>query len=298
MIDVNDPRLRLFSTFCDRELKDPHQLVGLARAIDSFEGTTRDPERFTQGFFIAESQNVAERALASGCIPFAFLCETRWWEPSSSLQAALKAVNPDLVSFPINHDDLQPLTGLQETRGPLTAFFRPELPSVDDLLHHARRLLILEDVTNGTNVGALFRSAAALGADGVLLTPRACDPLSRRVARVSMGSVFQIPWARIPAPENPGSNWLAVLQDQLDAAAMTTCALALTDQSISIEDPRLKETPKLALIVGTEGTGLQKETIQNAHWVAKIPMTSGIDSLNVATAGAIALWETRLRARA
>ena len=165
---------------------------------------------------------------------------------------------------------------------------RPALPSVEELLHNARRVAVLEAVTDSTNIGALFRSAAALGIDAVLVTPTCCDPLCRRAVRVSMGTVFLVPWTKIG--DTP-TDWPEIGMKKLNDLGFKTVAMALTDKSVSIDDPTLKGEQKLAIILGTEGDGLSKNTIAGCNYTVRIPMKHGVDSLNVAAAGAVAFWE-------
>ena len=182
-------------------------------------------------------------------------------------------------------DILTKLTGFQLTRGMLCAMLRPQRPPLEALLSSCRRVAVLENVMNPTNVGAIFRSAAALGMDGVLLTSGCTDPLYRRSARVSMGTVFQVPWAYVP------DNWQAVLKE----AGFVTAAMALREDTLSIDDPRLRAQPRLAVVLGTEGDGLADGTIAACDYTVKIPMFHGVDSLNVAAASAVAFWELRPR---
>lgn len=189
-------------------------------------------------------------------------------------------------------DEIEKLTGFELTRGVLCAMQRKPLPSLADLLAGARRVAVLEDITNHTNVGAVFRNAAALGFDAVIITPGCCDPLYRRAIRVSMGTVFQVPWTRF---EGTVDDWHESGVDQLKQLGFTTVALALHDESIYLDDTRLQEPEKLAVLLGTEGEGLSQKTINAADYVAKIPMRSGVDSLNVAAASAVAFWELRAR---
>ena len=299
----DNPYLAPFATMSDGQLRDPKQLVGLARACDG----AADPERLAEGLFVAESVNVIERALRAGYVPFAVLTDRRWLTGAASLIDELRRANPNLPVAVAESAEVCAITGYQETRGPLCAFNRRPEPALSDLLEGAHRVAVLEDITNYTNIGAIFRSAAALGIDAVLLTPRCHDPLFRRASRVSMGAVFQVPWARIGAggrdaadgedaqgeEGSDGGRWpeggLRALRD----AGFATAALALSDDSISIADPRLKRTDKLALILGTEGDGLAPATIAACDWTVRIPMHHGVDSLNVAAASAVAFWETR-----
>ena len=189
----SDPYLAPFSSMTDGQLRDPKQLVGLARAIDP-EGA---PERLASGLFVAESVNVIDRALNAGCVPFAVLTDRRWLAASEVLLEKVRAANPAAPVAVVSSEEMRSITGYEVTRGPLAAFHRPPEPDLAALLADAHRVAVLEDVTNYTNIGAIFRSAAALGIDAVLLTPACHDPLFRRASRVSMGTVFQVPWARI-----------------------------------------------------------------------------------------------------
>lgn len=269
----------------DGQLRDPKQLVGLARAIDP-EGA---PERLASGLFVAESVNVIDRALTAGCVPFAVLTDQRWLAASEALLEKVRAANPAAPIAVVSSEEMRSITGYEMTRGPLAAFHRPPEPDVRDLIAGAHRVAVLEDVTNYTNIGAIFRSAAALGIDGVLLTPACHDPLFRRASRVSMGTVFQVPWARIGSARDWAREGVTALRE----AGFATAALALADDALSIADPRLKAADKLALVLGTEGDGLAASTIAACDWTVRIPMHHGVDSLNVAAASAVAFWETR-----
>lgn len=280
-----DPYLAPFSSMTDGQLRDPKQLVGLARAIDP-EGA---PERFASGLFVAESVNVIDRALNAGCVPFAVLTDRRWLAASEALLEKVRAANPAAPVAVVSSEEMRSITGYEMTRGPLAAFHRPPEPDLAALLTGAHRVAVLEDVTNYTNIGAIFRSAAALGIDAVLLTPACHDPLFRRASRVSMGTVFQVPWARIGSARDWACEGVARLRE----AGFVTAALALADDALSIADTRLKAADKLALVLGTEGDGLAASTIAACNWTVRIPMHHGVDSLNVAAASAVAFWETR-----
>lgn len=234
-----------------------------------------------KGIFIAESPKVIRVALDAGHEPLAMLCEERHITGDA---ADIIARYPEIPVYTGSRELLAELTGYTLTRGVLCAMRRPKAPSVADIVKEASRVVIIDGVTDTTNIGAIFRSAAALGIDAVLLTRTACDPLNRRAVRVSMGSVFLVPWT-----------WIDDIQDEMHAEGFTTAAMALTDDSISIEDPVLKGTPKLAIIMGTEGDGLSREVITAADHVVRIPMAHGVDSLNVAAAAAVAFWELRAR---
>lgn len=274
-----------FASMTDGELRDPRQLVGLARACDPH----ADPDRLAAGLFIAESVNVIDRALSSGCVPFAVLTDARWERAASPLLARIAAAAPEAPIIVAPTEEVRAITGYHETRGPLACFHRPPEPTLPDLLACAHRVAVLEDITNYTNIGAIFRSAAALGVDAVLLTPACHDPLFRRASRVSMGTVFQVPWARIGSERS----WAAEGVTLLHEAGFATAALALEDGALSIVDERLKSADKLALVLGTEGDGLAPATIAACDYTVRIPMAHGVDSLNVAAASAVAFWETR-----
>lgn len=232
------------------------------------------------GIFIAESPKVIERALDAGCQPISFLVEDKQIET----QAKILLERCDTVPvYTASFDVLTRLTGFALTRGMLCAMHRPRRPTVEEVCAHARRIAVLEDVVNPTNVGAIFRSAAALNMDAVLLTPACSNPLYRRAIRVSMGTVFQIPWTYLDEQDRK--------KHLLHELGFKTVAMALRDDSIGIDDPRLKEEEKLAVILGTEGDGLAASTIENCDYTVRIPMTHGVDSLNVAAASAVAFWE-------
>lgn len=282
---AGDPHFAPFGSMTDGELRDPKQLVGLARACDP----AADPNRLAAGLFVAESVNVIDRALAAGFIPFAVLTDERWARAAEPLLRRIAEAAPAAPVLVAPSDAIRAITGYQETRGPLAAFHRKPEPPLCELLAGARRVAVLEDVTNYTNIGAIFRSAAALGVDAVLLTPACHDPLFRRASRVSMGTVFQVPWARIGTARTWAAEGIGLLRE----AGFVTAAMALSDESVSITDARLKKAPKLALVLGTEGDGLAEATIAACDLTARIPMHHGVDSLNVAAASAVAFWETR-----
>ncbi len=235
-----------------------------------------------KGMFIAESPKVIERALDAGCKPVSLLVER-----SHCNEEARHAIERcgDVPVYTAEMEILTKFTGFRLTRGMLCAMLRPQGPSVASILSACRRVAVLENVMNPTNVGAIFRSAAALGMDAVLLTSGCTDPLYRRSARVSMGTVFQVKWAYV------GDEW----QQTLRNAGFATAAMALTDDSLSIDDPLLRQQRKLAVVLGTEGDGLAKSTIASCDYTVKIPMYHGVDSLNVAAASAVAFWELRAR---
>ena len=231
-----------------------------------------------QGLFIAESPVVIERALDAGFTPVSFLLETRHVEGQAK---PLLARCGDIPAYTAELDVLTRLTGFPLTRGLLCAMRRPALPEPEALCRSARRVAVLEDVMNPTNVGAIFRSAAALGVDAVLLTRACSDPLYRRAIRVSMGTVFQVPWTFV------GSDW----QNRLRALGFKTAAMALREDSLHIGEPRLRALPRLAIVLGTEGDGLAPETISGCDYTVRIPMAHGVDSLNVAAASAVAFYQ-------
>ena len=230
-----------------------------------------------KGMFIAESPKVILRALEAGCRPVSLLAERS--HIHGEAQEAIDACG-DVPVYTAPLEVLTQLTGFQLTRGMLCAMYRPAQKTARQVLEGARRVAVLEDVMNPTNLGAIFRSAAALGVDGVLLTPACTDPLYRRCVRVSMGTVFQVPWA-----------WLPEGMELLKEQGFRTAAMALRTDSVSIADPQLAAEEKLAIILGTEGEGLKDETIENADYTVLIPMSHGVDSLNVAAASAVAFWE-------
>ena len=235
-----------------------------------------------KGLFIAESPKVIHRALDGGCVPVSMLMERKDIDGSA---AEILARCPEIPVYTADEELLCNLTGYHLTRGVLCAMRRPLLPTVAEICIKAKRIVILENVQNPTNVGAIFRSAAALGMDAVLLTPGCSNPLYRRSARVSMGTVFQIPWT-FTGP------WPADMA-QLKALGFKTAAMALSDNSVSIDDSNLMAEEKLAILMGSEGDGLTNETIAACDYTVKIPMYHGVDSLNVAAASAVAFWQLR-----
>lgn len=232
-----------------------------------------------EGLFIAESPKVIATALSAGYQPEALLCEERHITGDA---AGIISAHPDLPVYTGSRTLLTGLTGYTLTRGVLCAMRRPNLPAVGEVCGGGSRLVVIDGVTDTTNIGAIFRSAAALGIDGVLLTATSCDPLNRRSIRVSMGSVFLVPWT-----------WLDGPVASLSAYGFKTVAMALTDRSVGIDDPALMAEPRLAIVMGTEGDGLASEVIDSCDYTARIPMAHGVDSLNVAAAAAVAFWQLR-----
>ena len=245
-----------------------------------------EPEK---GMFIAESPKVIERALDSGCVPVSILVEKKHIDREAK---NIISRCGDIPVYTAEFDVLTQLTGFQLTRGMLCAMLRPELPSVEEVCANARRIAILENVVNPTNIGAIFRSAAALNIDAMLLTPACSNPLYRRAIRVSMGTVFQIPWTFIG---DETSKWPLEGIQRLHELGFKTAAMALNDNSVSIEHPQLMKEEKLAIILGTEGDGLADKTIADCDYTVKIPMSHGVDSLNVAAASAVAFWQLGAR---
>lgn len=240
-----------------------------------------------QGLFIAESPNVILRALEAGYAPVSLLLEHKCMAGAG---AELIAGCPQIPVYTAELAVLKKLTGFALTRGALCAFRRRPMPEAPVLCANSRRVAVLENITNPTNVGAIFRSAAALSVDAVLLSPNCCDPLYRRSARVSMGTVFQIPWTYLG---NKTEDWPGFGISLLKSSGFKTVALALCDKSVSIDDPRLKAEEKLAVLLGNEGDGLSPHTIAECDYTARIPMARGVDSLNVAAASAVAFWELK-----
>lgn len=236
-----------------------------------------EPEK---GVFIVESPKVIRLALLAGFEPVSFLMEEKHIEGDAK-DLLLRC--PDAPVYTGSRETLQSLTGYALTRGVLAAMKRPPLPALDDVLIHAKRVAVLDGIVDAGNLGAIVRSAAALNIDAVLFSSTCCDPLNRRAVRVSMGTLFQVPWTVLP------ENGLALLRER----GFVTLAMALIDDSLSMDDPRLKTCERLAIVLGTEGDGLSKETIAACDYAVKIPMAHGVDSLNVAAASAVAFWEFR-----
>ena len=256
--DFSDPALDVYARLTEAQLLNRHCLK--------------------EGLFIAESPKVIDRALDAGYEPVSFLVETRLYRGET--KEVIDRCG-DIPVYTAPFDLLTQLTGYQLTRGMLCAMRRRELPAVEDICRSATRVAVLEDIMNPTNLGAIFRSAAALGMDAVLLTPACSNPLYRRSCRVSMGTVFQVPWTYLP------ENW----QEVLHSLGYKTAAMALREDTLSIDDPVLTDAEKLAIVLGTEGEGLQDSTISACDYTVKIPMSHGVDSLNVAAASAVAFWQ-------
>lgn len=237
------------------------------------------------GVFIAESPTVVEVALNSGCTPISLLTDERFLH--GKVAELIERIG-DIPIYIASREVLRTLTGFELTRGVLCAMRRPVLSRIEELLKNATRIAVLENITDSTNIGAIFRSASALAVDAVLLTPSCCDPLCRRAVRVSMGTVLQVPWGRIG--EN-ASDWPEQGLALLHSFGFVTLAMALSDNSLSLADPTLRDIEKLAIVLGTEGDGLSHSTVANCTYTVKIPMSHGVDSLNVASAGAVAFWQ-------
>ena len=241
-----------------------------------------EPEK---GIFIAESPKVIARALDAGHQPLSLLMERK---QITGPAAGILSRCGDAPVYTADREMLAELTGFELTRGVLCAFRRPAPRPVEELCKNARRVAVLEGIVDSTNIGAIFRGAAALGMDAVLLSPSCCDPLCRRAVRVSMGTVFQVPWGQLG--ETP-ADWPEKGMDILHSLGFKTAAMALSDRSVSIDDEQLAKEPKLAIVLGTEGDGLAADTIASCDYTVKIPMSHGVDSLNVAAASAVAFWQ-------
>ena len=244
----------------------------------------------SKALFIAESAEVISRALSGGMQPISLLTSQKFLPSLDGVFGQLQDLAPEVLVFVVPEAELQKLTGFELTRGALAAFRRPPERPVEEVVKDAHLVAVLEDIRNHTNVGAIFRSAAAIGADAVLVSPACYDPLYRRAVRVSMGTVFQVPWARIGSDAHDWSRDGVPLLHEL---GFTTAAMALSDDSIPLDDPRLKQCEKLALVFGTEGDGLASSTISRCDYTVRIPMQHGVDSLNVAASSAVAFWELR-----
>lgn len=258
--DFEAPELDVYARLTENQLLNRHE-----------------PEK---GMFIAESPIVIERALDAGCVPISFLVERKHIETQAK---ELIERCGNIPVYTAEFDVLTKLTGFQLTRGMLCAMYRPKLPAIREVCKDKSRIVVLENVVNPTNVGAIFRSAAALNMDGVLLTPACSNPLYRRAIRVSMGTVFQVPWTFI----EEGTDYI----EQLHHFGFRTAAMALNKESVNIDNAELMSEERLAIVLGTEGQGLEKRTIENCDYTVCIPMSHGVDSLNVAAASAVAFWQ-------
>lgn len=259
--NIHDPRVAPFTSLTEAQLRNRlHE---------------------EEGLFIAESPKVINVALNAGYLPMSLLCERKHIEGDA---AEIIDRCGNIPIYTGSRELLASITGYKLTRGVLCAMKRGETPSAEEICRNASRICVIDGVTDTTNIGAIFRSAAALGIDGILLTPQSCDPLNRRAVRVSMGSVFLLQWG-----------WLRESIGSLHDYGFKTVALALTDRSVSIDDPSLEAEDRLALILGTEGDGLSSNVIESADYVARIPMSHNVDSLNVAAASAVAFWQLRKR---
>ncbi len=248
----------------------------------------RDRQHPERGIFIAESETAVRLALDAGYTPVSLLCQRSQLETAGETVARCG----DVPVFTADDVLLERMTGFALSRGVLAVMKRPVLPAVEEICKDAARIAVLENIADSTNVGAIIRSAAALGIDAVLVTPSCSDPLLRRSVRVSMGTVFQIPWTYIG---KKAEDWPGRGMELLRKKGFKTASMALRNDTVSIGDPRLKEEKKLAIILGTEGTGLTDETIALSDYTVKIPMYHNVDSLNVAAAAALAFWETGKR---
>ena len=262
------------------------ELDVFARLTEAQLRSRLEPEK---GIFIAESPKVIDRALNAGYEPVSLLTERKH---IAGQAAPIIARCPEIPVYTADSDLLKQLTGYELTRGVLCAMHRPALPDVETLCAGARRVAVLEGIVDHTNVGAIFRSAAAMHMDAVLVTPTCCDPLYRRAVRVSMGTVFQIPWTRIGST---AADWPEKGLALLRRLGFKTAAMALSDDSVPVDDPALMAEEKLAIILGTEGDGLSSRTITGSDYTVRIPMAHGVDSLNVAAASAVAFWQLRAK---
>ena len=266
------------------EITDFHapELDPYARLTQNQLRNRLEPEK---GIFIAESPKVIDRALDAGYKPVSLLMERK---QITGPAAGILSRCGDAPVYTADREMLAELTGFELTRGVLCAFHRPAPRPVEELCKNARRVAVLEGIVDSTNVGAIFRSAAALNMDAVLINPSCCDPLCRRAVRVSMGTVFQVPWGQLG--ETP-ADWPEKGMDILHSLGFKTAAMALSDRAVSIDDEQLAKEPKLAIVLGTEGDGLAAGTIASCDYTVKIPMSHGVDSLNVAAASAVAFWQ-------
>ena len=264
--DINDSALDVYSRLTGSQLRN-----------------RLEPDK---GIFIAESPTVIEVALNSGCLPLSFVTDERLMG-QEAVESIISKLPEGTPIYTASRELLTSITGFELTRGALCAMYRPVMKSVEELCRGARRIAVFEEITDSTNIGALFRSAAALNIDAVLVTPTCCDPLCRRAVRVSMGTVFQVPWGKIGEYKEDWPRDMHILKE----LGFKTVAMALRNDTVDIDDEKLHSEEKLAIILGTEGTGLTPKTIDDCDYTVKIPMAHGVDSLNVGAAGAIAFWE-------
>ena len=265
---------------------DAPELDVFARLTQAQLRNRLEPEK---GIFIAESPKVIDRALDAGCEPVSLLMERRHIAGDAR---DIIARCGEIPVYTADREVLAGLTGFELTRGVLCAMRRPKLKTVEEICANARRVAVLEGIVDSTNVGAIFRSAAALHMDAVLITPTCCDPLTRRAARLSMGTVFQVPWTQIGENKD---QWPQPGLQQLQKLGFKTAAMALSDKAVSIDDAALMAEEKLAIVLGTEGDGLSAKTIADCDYTVCIPMSHGVDSLNVAAASAVAFWQLRAK---
>ena len=276
--DLNHPELDVYARLTEAQLRN-----------------RLEPEK---GVFIAESLKVVRIALENGIRPLSFLAEQKYVDEQLTPLFERYGLGGDIPVYTGQREVLAQLTGYELSRGFLCAMRRPQLPTAEEVCAGRRRIAVLDSVVNSTNTGAIFRAATALGIEALLLTPTCCDPLNRRSVRVSMGTVFQMPWTflngkRKTESGKQGTEYLDYI-DTLKGLGFTTVALALTDKSVSIDDPALQGIDRMAIIMGTEGDGLPSEVIAACDYTAKIPMQRGVDSLNVAAAASVAFWQLRI----
>lgn len=264
--DINTPELSVYTQLTDHQLRNKLEPM--------------------QGIFIAETEKVIKVALKEGYVPLSLLMDERHRDGLGKELISLMGDTPVYLS---SREILSQISGYSVTRGFLCAMKRPSLPAAETICRQAHRIAVLDGIVDSTNIGAIFRSAAALHIDGILLTSTCCDPFCRRAMRVSMGTICQIPWTRIPW------QWPYEGLQVLREWGFQTAAMALDENSVSVENPALKEIPQLAILLGAEGSGLAKETIAHCDYTVMIPMSHGVDSLNVAAASAVAFWEMRYR---
>lgn len=276
--DFNHPELDVYARLTEAQLRN-----------------RLEPEK---GVFIAESLKVVRIALENGIRPLSFLAEQKYVDEQLTPLFERYGLGGDIPVYTSQREVLARLTGYELSRGFLCAMRRPQLPTAEEVCAGRRRIAVLDSVVNSTNTGAIFRAATALGIEALLLTPTCCDPLNRRSVRVSMGTVFQMPWTFLNGKWKTGSGkqgteYLDYI-DTLKGLDFTTVALALSDKSVSIDDPALQGIDRMAIIMGTEGDGLPSEVIAACDYTAKIPMQRGVDSLNVAAAASVAFWQLRI----